>query len=1121
MEVVLEKAEGVPEGGVLSIKFGDTKRQAPASKIGQPFRFACSTIEPMPIQVELLVPVAPAQAVRTDPVAERFEVDFGGGKKVVLRQRLAAELAPPTVDVKGAAEARGMAPEKVVLAQKAAAYLEEHDLVRIFQDTLHALLINKPADPHAYIEERLSRAKQLAAKPKVGSQEPAATTAASAADRELDNFGEPDPADAANDPPPARRARGGHARSSIRESVRGSMGSRSKVDTLLMTLQCAHDNLQLVLPFIPDELRDMVTSDKFAEECSKHFTDLDTKKRGKLSDADLLPVIQHLSSANLKGIGADQCRKFVDMFDSDDDGLVNREDFFSLVQFVIVASYLESPEGKEIIELAHVEQNHFNDFMRMIEGDKERLWAIIPFLPEWLVEHVTSQEFQDSCNARFTELDADSSGSLEPGELIPVIQQLSQAHPLTIDIEKCRQFTRLFDVHGNGVIMRDEFIEFAQFLTVMNFLAHTDEGKQIQKQAEIETASVQTQMYIGMLELDPQSMIEVRRHLPQAFVAELWGAAYEETCSKAYVSLDPDSKNAVTFSRLFPTICLLSTSHPFQVSEAQCRSFADKYDTDGKGSVSKEGFPDFARYIIVMAYLQYAKEHQEMLCADVLLGQEKISKLLSALSEGVDAISGLIPFLPAGFLDELLSDAFVLQCNQDFKELDKDDSGVLEPSELLPVILSLAEAHHFSLTSEHSRHFVDIFDSERNGVITKGEYVNFVRFMMIMSFMETEEGKRVEMDKTITQGQEAVEELLLMLEQDRKAVHKVIPLLPQDIYNELTSDAFVKSCHDRFIELDQDKTGVLRPHELYPVVVELSAAHPYAVSEEQCKRFTRIFDIHGDGVLRPDEFLDFTRFLCIMSYLHTSDGKSAAKDALQIMADSKKIEELLVTMEQDRHHINKVIPYLPDWLRDDLLSEHFTLECLTYFQDLDKDGNGSLEPEELFPMVLSLSQAHQQSLDIDQCRRFTAIFDDAKTGVISRSEFVNFSRFLIVMGFLKSQEGQKVAEAAVEGSKRKNGKDAPGQLAIEAAPSSSTALAVSPRQRQAEGGAAPTSPAHLQVDCEYYQKKSDKLTAENDELRQRLHRLEELVRKMEDKVDAQDQKLRHAEVDLRASGAMR
>merc|ERR1711976_1160070 len=156
-----------------------------------------------------------------------------------------------------------------------------------------------------------------------------------------------------------------------------------------------------------------------------------------------------------------------------------------------------------------------------------------------------------------------------------------------------------------------------------------------------------------------------------------------------------------------------------------------------------------------------------------------------------------------------------------------------------------------------------------------------------------------------------------------------------------------------------------------------------------------------------------------MSYLHTEKGQAACSQALKIMDDSKRVDELIDQMRKDRKQMNKVIPYLPSWLRDDLLSEHFTVECLTFFKDLDKDGNGSLEPDELFPMVLALSNnAHEASLDIAQCKKFTAIFDDAKTGVISKSEFVNFLRFLIIMGYLNSQEGQAVLDRVKKDEKR-------------------------------------------------------------------------------------------------------
>ncbi|CAE7709829.1 SLC34A1 [Symbiodinium necroappetens] len=65
---------------------------------------------------------------------------------------------------------------------------------------------------------------------------------------------------------------------------------------------------------------------------------------------------------------------------------------------------------------------------------------------------------------------------------------------------------------------------------------------------------------------------------------------------------------------------------------------------------------------------------------------------------------------------------------------------------------------------------------------------------------------------------------------------------------------------------------------------------------------------------------------------------------------------------------------------------------------------------------------------------------------------------------------------------------------------------------------AAVSPAHLAVDCEFYKNKSRKLMEENDSMRERMNGLEDMVRRLNAKLEQQEQKLRHAEVDLRAGG---
>merc|ERR1712048_367222 len=126
------------------------------------------------------------------------------------------------------------------------------------------------------------------------------------------------------------------------------------------------------------------------------------------------------------------------------------------------------------------------------------------------------------------------------------------------------------------------------------------------------------------------------------------------------------------------------------------------------------------------------------------------------------------------------------------------------------------------------------------------------------------------------------------------------------------------------------------------------------------------------------------------------------------MQGSKKVEDLLLMLKQGTRDIRKVVPYLPIDMKEYLFSDDFTYKCKTRFEALDKDKNGTLEPEELFPVILDMASVHKLSLDPDQCKRFTSIFDEEGTGVISAQEFVKFARFIMVMSYLQTEDGKRV-----------------------------------------------------------------------------------------------------------------
>jgi len=1061
MELVLEGTEGVPNDAVLSIKIGEVKRQAPLSKIGQAFRFASSPASALPMRLEVLIPAVKPQSMLLDPLQEKFVIDLDGRMKIALRQQVAEEMQRPIPDVKKVAESRKLAGEQKRNAENAASYLESHGMVRTLQDLLHGLLVSQPEDPWKYLKEHLVRAEALAKKP---------------VDARQASMQQPS---------------GGSRQPSMQRS-RSHFVARSKVDSLIEILKRTQKNLHVILPYLPQSMCDMLSSAEFEAECQARFSQLDKEKVGYLQPQALMPLVVELSNANHQKVGDDQVRKFAALFDANMDGTINVDEFTTLTQFVIVAAHLETEEGKEVLDHAQAEEERFKDFMKMLIEDKNRIADIVPFLPQWLVERLASDVFEDEVFAGFDSLDKDHSNTLTPDELIPLVCELVGVSPNSANMEKMKDFTNIFDTAGNGVIMRDEFLECMQFLEVMNFLNSTVEGQQVHEAALYSAELKQYNKLIAKLENDVATLPEVMSYLPRSLINELCCESFKQDCREAFAKLDTNRDGALDPAELHPIVAQFCEGHPMNVDLEMCRKFTTIFDSNRNGVLDLNEYCNLIKYMITLGYLYFEKDWNE---DEVAHSNDRIEAMLAHMRQHCDRLDEILPMLPEEIQEYLLSGEFVEGCLMQFDELDKDVSGSLEPKELIPVVIDLCKAHPIALTNDQCLKFVDIFDTERTGVISRSEFLNLARFMIIMAYLETEEGRVVQDIVDLSMGDKKVEELLQMLQHDANAVHKIIAMLPEKIFDEVTSDEFVEQCHQRFAELDMDKNGVLSPTELLPIIVDLTHAHPHSVDIEQCERFAAIFDQRGDGVIRMDEFLDFARFLIIMSYMNSDEGRRECAEGLQVMSDSKRIEDLIQSMLEDRRAISKVIPYLPDDLRDELLGKDFTLSCRDKFQELDKDGNGSLDPSELYPIILDMTAAHHLSLDIDQCQRFTDIFDDEKTGVISLKEYVNFARFLMVMAFLQTSDGMETLELAAS---------------LEGAPSSkATQQAAQPPSPQAVG--------HMSVDLEYYQSKTERLQAENSNQRAQMLRMEEKMRQMEERMEKQEMKLRHAAIDLKST----
>ncbi|CAJ1444852.1 unnamed protein product [Effrenium voratum] len=434
----------------------------------------------------------------------------------------------------------------------------------------------------------------------------------------------------------------------------------------------------------------------------------------------------------------------------------------------------------------------------------------------------------------------------------------------------------------------------------------------VSKQAEnLISNSGKAESMFQLLEQEPDVLQEVLPQLPKPLYWGLTSLDFNKACLdgfQAAAGQDSDLSTTVPPGMLMSVIHQLAQEHPFNISEEQCNYFISRWDKDLKNSVTSAEFLLLARYVIVMGYLQHQAQNQEGVVADALVGKEKVEMLLTELKKGSSLVWDVLPFLPEDLVAELSSEDFEKMCLDYFTDLDKDASGTLEPVEILPVIQELAQARSFELTEEqeHCRRFVEIFDVDNNGVIGQDEFVNFVRYMMIMSFMQTPEGQLAKLEAEVDQSSTQVDGLLKQLARDRDSMFKIMGLLPEEVYAELVSQRFVKEYTDEFKRLDKDGSGALEPAEpgapihgivifsrmpsltarLFEIIVQLSNAKPFAVTLEQparCQEFTSIFDLRGDGVLRQDEFLDFAR----MGHRQID----AAGEAMKVLQDSRRIED--------------------------------------------------------------------------------------------------------------------------------------------------------------------------------------------------------------------------------------
>lgn len=121
----------------------------------------------------------------------------------------------------------------------------------------------------------------------------------------------------------------------------------------------------------------------------------------------------------------------------------------------------------------------------------------------------------------------------------------------------------------------------------------------------------------------------------------------------------------------------------------------------------------------------------------------------------------------------------------------------------------------------------------------------------------------------------------------------------------------------------------------------------------------------------------------------------------QVGEGQHRVDAMIEMLKQDIRNLEEIAPLLPDWLNALFVDPGFFAECYDKFATLDMDGSGRIEAEELYPVVLELTQEHPLSVTLEHCRRLMDIFDADRNGHLNRDEFVMFVKFLLTISFLE------------------------------------------------------------------------------------------------------------------------
>jgi Ca2+-binding EF-hand superfamily protein len=228
------------------------------------------------------------------------------------------------------------------------------------------------------------------------------------------------------------------------------------------------------------------------------------------------------------------------------------------------------------------------------------------------------------------------------------------------------------------------------------------------------------------------------------------------------------------------------------------------------------------------------------------------------IRSGVASVDLLLAHCPPSIVHYVRGDEFATYARSAYTELDADGSGTIEPSELLPVLKTMAEGAGMVLDNEErwAKTFLEIFDADGNGHLSLHEYVELLTFFVV---------SKAAMDCGVDIGEVCAEgEFKMMLrrkELDNQLENVRVGIKNDDFSLKVLEKKFSKElpafkalAKEEFAKLDRDGNGTLDASEFRTVLLTMIKAETWAVTEQHVASMMATFDLNKNGKISFAEF---------------------------------------------------------------------------------------------------------------------------------------------------------------------------------------------------------------------------------------------------------------------------